>query len=697
MDKYQILKHHFGFDSFRPIQENAIDTILVKKDILTILPTGSGKSLIFQLPSLMMEGITVVISPLIALMQDQVVNLNANGISAKMMSSQNSNDENNQTISELINNQVKFLYVAPERFVNDYFKDILKKININFFVIDEAHCVSEWGHEFRDDYRKLSSLKSDFPNIPIAAFTATATKSVEDDIVRTLQIDPNNTLKGKIQRKNLIIRAQKRMGNGKDQIMKFLKTHNEECGIVYCFTRKETEQLSSFLNERGFSTLAYHAGLGANQRDEIFSKFKNEEIKIIVATIAFGMGIDKGNIRFVLHTSMPKTLENYSQEIGRAGRDGLKSDVLLLYSKADEVGKRRFIDDLPDSTYKRANYQKLETMYKFAISSKCRHQYIANYFDDSIEECGTICDNCTAEDKEYEDISVLSQKFLSAVLRCEQRFGQNYIIDVLKGSMAKRILEFGHDKLSVHGIGEELSKEQWSSIADTLLDIEAINIEGEYRTLSITNIGMAILKGLQKVKIDKTHLETKKSYEDYKTDIQKDETFEKFRTLRTELSKEEGVPPYIIFPDKALDEMAKKLPIDESEFLSINGVGQQKLEKYGAKFIELAKSLRGDGVKVRKVLSKTYLDTLDLINQDKSFKEIVDLRQLQDSTIINHINELYENSYIEKELKDKMFQPLIDEFPDDLKLWIEDGLKNHEIKTLRKYLSIYDFIFKEEE
>jgi len=695
MDKYEILKQHFGYDSFRAVQEDAVDYILNKKDLLTILPTGSGKSLIFQLPSLMMNGVTVVISPLIALMQDQVINLNTNGISAKMLSSQNSQNENNQTIEELLNNQLNFLYIAPERFVNDHFKSILKNVNINFFVIDEAHCVSEWGHEFRDDYRKLAFLKIEFPHTPIAAFTATATKSVEDDIVKTLQINPNNVLKGKIQRKNLIIRASKRMGNGKDQILSFLKTHNDECGIVYCFTRKETEQLSSFLNEKGFQTLAYHAGLNPNTKDEIFKKFKNEEIKIIVATIAFGMGIDKGNIRFVLHTSMPKTLENYSQEIGRAGRDGLKSDVLLLYSKADEIGKRKFIDDLPDSTYKTTNYQKLDTMYRFAVSSKCRHQYIAEYFDDQIEECQTICDNCTAGEKEYQDISVESQKFLSAILRCDQRFGQNYIIDVLKGSNAKRVLEFGHDKLSVHGIGDDLSKEQWSSIADTLLDIEAINIEGEYRTLKLTNMGMSILKGEHKVQIDSTHLEiTKsKSFDNYQGEIKKDETFESFRTLRTELAKLEGVPPYIIFPDKALDEMAKKLPTNDEEFLAISGVGQQKLEKYGEKFIKLSNTLRETGTKPRKILGKTYMETLELINQGKDFKEICKTRELQDSTIISHINELYENTYIEENQKNKLFQSLVEGFPDELKEWIESKTSSYEIKELRKYLSIYSSIF----
>jgi ATP-dependent DNA helicase RecQ len=693
MSKLETLKKYFGFDSFRPIQEQAIDHILQNKDLLTILPTGSGKSLIYQLPTLLMSGVTVVISPLIALMQDQVVALRANGISAAMMSSINSNEENDTTYQLLLNKQLKFLYVAPERFTQEYFLQQLQGIDINFFVIDEAHCVSEWGHEFRDDYRKLQYLKTNFPNIAITAFTATATKAVEADILNTLSIDSSNTLRTKIQRKNLIIRSEKRLGNGKEQIAKFLKAHEDECGIIYCFTRKETQTLSDSLNKSGFSTLAYHAGLSAKQRDEIFTKFKNESVKIIVATIAFGMGIDKGNIRFVLHTSMPKTIENYSQEIGRAGRDGLNAEVLLLYSKADEVGKRRFIDELPDSTYKTSNYKKLETMYRFAISSKCRHQSIAKYFDDEIQECETICDNCIGGEKEYLDISVDAQKFLSTILRCDQKFGQAYIIDVLRGSKGKRVLDFGHDKLSVYGIGTHYTKEQWSSIADTLLDLDAIVIEGEYRTLKVTLIGWEILKKQKNVQIDKTHLELEKSYKEYTQDIVKDEVFEKFRELRTQISQEEGVAPYIVFGDKTLQSISKKLPITDIEFLDISGIGQSKLEKYGTAFMNLAKSLRQDGVKVKKELSKTYLQTKELIDEGKSINEILEVRELKDATIIGHINELFENEYITQEQKEKLFAPMIDEFPQDLKEWILKGLQTHDLATLRQGLTKYSYLF----
>jgi ATP-dependent DNA helicase RecQ len=600
-----------------------------------------------------------------------------------MISSQNTNEENHESLELLQTNSIKFLYIAPERFSNEVFKSILKKVNINFFVIDEAHCVSEWGHEFRDDYRKLSRIKEDFPYTPIAAFTATATGSVQNDILQTLKIPPQNLLKGKIQRDNLLIRSEKRLGNGKTQIVEFLKSHHDECGIVYCFSRKETEQLSEFLNTKGFKTLAYHAGLNPNDRDEIFTEFKNENIKIIVATIAFGMGIDKGNIRFVLHTSMPKTLENYSQEIGRAGRDGLKSEVLLLYAKSDEINKKRFIDDLPDGTYKDNSYKKLETMYRYAISSKCRHQFIARYFDDSIDACKTICDNCMSGDIEYTDITTESQKFLSAILRTEQKFGQNHIIDVLRGSVAQKIINFNHNKLSVHGIGKELSKEQWGSVSDRLLDLEAISIEGEYRTLHITNIGKEILKGKTKVQINSADMVLKKSYDTYKTEIERDETFEKFRELRTTIAKEVGVPPYVVFGDKTLSEMARKLPNNENEFLSITGVGEQKLEKYGEAFISLANELKETHVKIKKELSKTYLETLNLINENKTLYEIVTIRELTQNTIIGHIKKLYENEDITSDTKDKLLGPLLQNFPDDLKEWIEVKLDTYDIKNFK--------------
>ncbi|CAA6809052.1 MAG: ATP-dependent DNA helicase RecQ [uncultured Campylobacterales bacterium] len=693
MTKIQVLKKYFGFDEFRLVQEDAIDLILAKKDVLTILPTGSGKSLIYQLPSLMMDGVSVVISPLIALMQDQVMNLKHSGISAEMISSQNSNEHNNQVLTDLKNNKLKFLYVAPERLSNEYFLNELRSMNINFFVIDEAHCVSEWGHEFRDDYRKLGFLKNYFPDIPIACFTATATLSVQKDILATLSIDPKNVLKSKIQRKNLNIKVQKRMGNGKTQVKEFLNTHKDECGIVYCFTRKETEQLSEYLNKNGFDTLCYHAGIASEKRDKIFSDFKNEKTKIVVATIAFGMGIDKSNIRFVLHTSMPKTLENYVQEIGRAGRDTLPSDTLLLYSKADEVGKRRFIDELPESTYKTANYKKLELMYRFCISSKCRHKQIASYFDDKIDDCNTICDNCLADEIEYQDITIEAQKFCSCVLRCEQKFGAGYIIDVLRGSKIKRILDFGHDSLSVYGIGKEYSKDQWSSIVDVLLDIEAL-YQDEYKVLKLSNIGVKILKKEQNVQINPEFLKEHNSKETEESSRVVNTTLEEFKAIRKELAKEEGIPAYMVFSDKTLIEISNTLPTNDEEFLKISGVGEMKLEKYSEVFLNASKKLKESGAKELKILSKTYLETLSLIKEGLCLDAIITKREFKQSTIIAHIIALTDNEYMELEDKNRLLNPIKETFDKDIKAWVEEGLKSHDIATLKQGLSVYGMVFE---
>ena len=687
---YKILKEQFGFNEFKPIQKKAIQEILQKKDLLVILPTGSGKSLIYQLPTMMMDGVSIVISPLIALMQDQVSSLRVNGINAKMISSSNTQKENAQTMDELLNNKLKFLYVAPERFVNEYFLQNLKRVEINFFVIDEAHCVSEWGHEFRDDYRKLQYLKEWFEDTPITAFTATATKTVQSDILKTLKIDKKQVLRAKANRDNLIIRSQKRIGNAKEQIIEFLNTHKDESGIIYCFTRKETERLSGYLNDNGFDTGAYHAGLSVSKREKIFKDFKNDSLKIIVATIAFGMGIDKSNIRFVLHTSMPKTIENYFQEIGRAGRDGLMSDTLLLYSKADEISKRVFIDELPESEYKRNIYEKLRQMYRFAISSKCRHQSIAKYFGDEIQKCEIICDNCLDKDVEFLDITLEAQKFISTILRCKERFGSAYIIDVLRGSRAKRILDFGHDKLSVYGIGQDLSKLQWGSIFDRLLDEEALYIDKEFGSLKVTNIAKQILKKEKTININARNLEIKKSFKEYKKDENTNETFEKLRELRTTLAKKDDVPAYVIFSDKTLLEISKKLPASKDEFLQISGVGGKKLERYGKEFLKLCKDIKEI---TPKELSKTYKETLLLIKEGKNISEICEKRELKDTTIISHVIALYENNQIDKIMKNTLLQPLIDNFPKDIKSWIEDGLKLHNISKLRQNIAKYEYLF----
>ena len=684
----KILKDVFGFNEFRPIQEEAIKRILNREDLLVVLPTGSGKSLIYQLPTLMMDGVTIVISPLIALMQDQVTTLKLNGINAEMLSSSQTKEENDKVLYSLLNDQLKFLYVAPERF-NDFFIEKLQRVKINFIVVDEAHCVSEWGHEFRDDYRRLKKLKEWFNGVSIAAFTATATKETENDILETLKIEKKSLLRATTKRENLIIRSQKRIGDAKDQIVSFLNIHKNECGIIYCFTRKETESLSKYLNDIGFNTVAYHAGLDGKVRDKIFDDFKKEKIKIIVATIAFGMGIDKSNIRFVLHTSMPKTIESYFQEIGRAGRDGLQSDALLLYSKSDEISKRALIDDLPESKYKENMYKKLELIYRYAVSSKCRHKLIAVYFGDDVDECGSCCDNCLDDDREYIDVTIEAQKFLSAILRVNERYGLTYIIDVLRGSNSKKILELEHDKLSVYGIGKDLTKAQWRNIFDKLLDMGAV-FQGGYKVLKITETGKRVLKKELKVMIDKRDLEINKSYEDYDNEVEKDRNFEKFRELRTSLAKSESVPAYVIFSDKTLMEISKRLPQTKEEFLKISGVGAVKWEKYGDEFVSLCKEIKES---MPKKLDSAYLETLKLVKEKRSIKEIANIRDLKVQTVLNHIDRLFEENYIDYQTKEELLKPFKDEFPKDFKDWIEDRLKIDSLEDIMEKLYLYNYLF----
>ena len=593
-EKYQLLHERFGHNGFREKQEEAVDSILSGQDLLMILPTGGGKSLAFQLPTLMMSGTTVVISPLIALMQDQVHALNAQKMDAEMLSSMQSREESEMIINDLMYGNVKFLYLSPERLNTPRMQQILSQIEINFFVIDEAHCISEWGHEFREDYRALSQLRERFPSVSIAAFTATATSHVRDDILRLLCLENPKLLQGTIFRENLKISVKHRIGEGKEQLLELLKRYPEQSGIIYTSSRKKTESLSQYLNTQGFKALAYHAGLPHQQRSDVYHAFVYDEVQIVVATIAFGMGIDKSNIRFVVHMTLPKTVENYYQEMGRAGRDGDDSEVLLLYSAADMVQQKHFISQIQDPIYNQLALDKLNAIYRYASSETCRHQMIAKYFEDDILTCKTHCDNCSEDKKERTDISVQAQKLLSTIYKTSQMFGKNYLIDILRGSKEQKILANNHDGLSVYGIGEEMSKKQWFVIVDRLLEIEAIGFN-EHKGLILLEQGVLILKGKASLEIDSTRLHVKQSKVkkvidevlDFNSDL-----FEKLRILRSVIAKENSVPAYIVFGDKTLKEMARDVPQNDDEMLAINGVGAKKLEQYGEQFIALLKSLK---------------------------------------------------------------------------------------------------------
>ncbi|WP_345994057.1 DNA helicase RecQ [Sulfurimonas sp. HSL-1716] len=587
-----MLESYFGYGSFRPLQEKAIDAILQQKDLLMIMPTGGGKSLCYQLPSLMMDGVTIVVSPLLALMYDQVRALKTNGIKAEMISSMQNEEEIQNVRERLINAEIKLLYVAPERFASFEFVNFLKSIKINFFVIDEAHCVSEWGHEFRADYRKLDLLRENFPTTSIAAFTATATSKVAEDIKHALMLHKPVEVHGKIFRENLHITVESRIKDGKKQLLEFLSSFKNESGIVYAFSRKQTEALAVFLHTNGIKAKAFHAGLPTHVKEDTYKAFVHDEIQVVVATIAFGMGIDKSNIRFVVHMNLPKTIENYYQEIGRAGRDGLKSEVFLLYSGSDVVMQREFIEQLEESPYKRNAFNKIEQMSRYATMEECRHHYIAAYFEDDIENCKDVCDNCIAPETKHSDITVDAQKLLSAIYRTNQTFGQAYVIDVLRGSTLQKILDNGHDQLSVYGIGEEKSRAYWERVVERLMELSALK-RGEFRALVLDGAGMKILKNELKVfiKEERLSLKPKKEFVVHKDEDVDSEVFERLRILRAAIAKAEEKPAYIIFGDKTLKEMAKALPKTKEEMLEVNGIGEVKYQRYGEQFLELCRTL----------------------------------------------------------------------------------------------------------
>ena len=592
--KYKVLKSVFGHASFRVFQEEAVDAIVSGRDVMMILPTGAGKSLCYQLPSLLMNGVTVVVSPLLALMHDQITALSAYGIDAAMISSMQTPEEIRSIIQRAKEHKLKFLYVAPERLKSGEFIHFLTTISIDFFVVDEAHCVSEWGHEFREDYRQLHRLKELFPSVPIAAFTATATHLVEQDILTQLRLNNPILIRAKVLRDNLYISALHRNGNGREQLLEFLSKYKNECGIVYTFTRKEAESIAEFLSTKKIPAQAYHAGLPTQQKNETYRAFLNDEIRVVVATVAFGMGIDKSNIRFVVHTTLPKTIENYYQEIGRAGRDGLDASTLLLFSAADFSDRKRMIDTQSDSAYKKLALDKLEATARFAASEVCRHQLIAQYFDDSSQPCATQCDNCLESDVKRTDITQDALKLLSCIYRTGQRFGLHYVVDVLLGIANEKIEQNGHTALTVYAIGKDKSRHHWLTVGDRLLELKAIR-QGDFRTLMIDEYGMEIIKNSLNVAIRHDRLVEPKRH---KASTQSDSSsehhgvFEQLRTLRSTIAKYNDVPPYVVFSDKTLQEMAQKLPTNKLEMLQVGGIGDVKFERYGVQFLALCKTIK---------------------------------------------------------------------------------------------------------
>jgi len=653
----EILKHRFGFDEFRMNQEPAIEAVLSGKDCVVLMPTGGGKSLCYQIPALMLDGLTVVISPLIALMKDQVDALRANGVDAAFLNSTQSAAEQVEVFRDVRSGKLKLLYVAPERLLQsgDQFLDFLRGINISLFAIDEAHCISSWGHDFRPEYLRLSTLKSEFPTIPLIALTATADKLVRKDIFDRLNVPKAELFVSSFNRPNIYYSVEPKR-NSYGQLLDYLEKRKAESGIIYCLSRSSVDALARDLSDEGFSALPYHAGLDKQTRDRHQESFLKDETKIIVATIAFGMGIDKSNVRFVVHMDLPKNVESYYQETGRAGRDGLQSDALLFFSWGDVIKLKGFAEVEGNAAQSEIMLNKLDLMGKFGDLRTCRRKFLLNYFsEEQSGNCGN-CDNCVTVFERF-DGTIISQKALSAVYRTGQSFGLTYLVEFLRGSKSERIRD-EHKNIKTYGIGSDIPKESWFEyFKDLIAQGFLVQTTGQYPKLVLTESGMDVLAGktpveLIKVKIKETQKprlvsETSHPY------IQG--LFDDLRQLRKKIASEENVPPYVVFSDATLVEMATYLPQNDWELRRISGVGDLKFDKYGADFLTEIKSYslknglvsrielrspkhergqrkRRDGFK-----EDTFHTSLNLFRDGKAIPDIARERGLAVSTIENHL------------------------------------------------------------
>lgn len=644
----ETLHKYFGYTEFRPLQQEIIKAILDKKDVFVLMPTGGGKSLCYQLPSIMQDGLTVVVSPLIALMKDQVDGLKDFGIPAEFINSSLSYEQIAQVKKKLLANQVKLLYVAPERLVLPQFLEFIDLLNITMFAIDEAHCISEWGHDFRPEYRQLIVLRNKFPDVPLVALTATATPIVQDDIIGQLKMKEPLRFQASFNRANLFYQVLPK-GETYQQLLDYLKAHPADSGIIYCQSRMSVEQLAAALNRDGFRALPYHAGMASQERTKNQEAFIKDNAEIIVATIAFGMGIDKSNVRFVVHYDMPKNLESYYQETGRSGRDGLKSDCLLFFSYGDKAKIEYFIEQKEDPKERQIAYDKLHQLIHYAESHICRRKILLEYFGEtySVENC-QHCDNCL-KDRETFDGTIIAQKLLSCVFRLKQRFGTNYVIDVLKGAKSERIFHNRHQKLSTYGIGAEFTKKQWQAYVRELIQQGYLNIEGgQYPTLKLTEKSKDVLFNGEKINLT-FFKEIKPTVVKDDVDLKFDEIlFERLRQLRKRIADERNVPPYIIFQDKTLKDMATRIPTTWNQLQSIFGMGESKIKRYGPRFLkeiiayaqQIGLEIEREQKPTKSATQMTEYKTLDFLRQGLSINAVAQKRNIPVRTIYSHIERL---------------------------------------------------------
>ncbi|MDU5106469.1 MAG: DNA helicase RecQ [Clostridium sp.] len=581
MDKLEVLEKYFGYKNFRRGQEKIIDEILREKDVLAIMPTGGGKSLCYQIPALILEGITIVISPLISLMKDQVDTLNSMGINSAFLNSSLSTYEFNEVMNGIENKKYKIIYVAPERLHSNEFITAITQVKIAQVAIDEAHCVSQWGHDFRVSYKGISTFIDKLIERPIiTAFTATASEEVRDDIVNLLRLNNPKIFVTGFDRENLRINVIKGIEK-KKFLINYIKGNSKDAGIIYAATRRDVDSIYELLNKNNIKAGRYHAGLSNDERIKCQEEFINDETNVIVATNAFGMGIDKPNIRYVIHYNMPKNIEGYYQEIGRAGRDGEESECIMLFSPADVITQKYLIEvSTEDPIRKNNQYKKLQQMTSLVYINSCYRKYILNYFGDSYEgECGN-CSNCLNKG-EVKDKTIEAQKVISCIYKMKRSFGVGMIVDVLRGSKNKKLLNLGFDEISTYGIMKEYSSDGLKEFINILIAHGYLEVNEEYSTVALNSISFKVIKGEVKVLLKEVNIESNR--------IEINDLFEKLRLLRQEIAQEERKAPYMIFGDGTLREMSIKYPITKEEILEISGVGEIKYERYGERFIDIIK------------------------------------------------------------------------------------------------------------
>ena len=585
----QTLHEVFGYSEFRPQQGEIVEALIAGQDAFVLMPTGGGKSLCYQIPALHRDGVAIVVSPLISLMKDQVDALVANGVRAAFYNSSLKAEESRQVLAQLHGGELDLLYVAPERLLSEGFLDRLRSMTVALFAIDEAHCVSQWGHDFRPEYVQLGQLRKHFPEVPMIGLTATADPQTRQDVLQRLGLVHAQCFISGFDRPNIrytVVEKKKPF----DQLLEFLADHQQEAGIVYALSRKRVEEVAERLAATGLKARAYHAGLGDKERKNVQEMFLRDDIQIVVATVAFGMGIDKPNVRFVVHYDLPKNIESYYQETGRSGRDSLPAEALLLFGYGDIAISRGLIEKSNNPEQKRIELHKLQAMVGFGEAQTCRRKVLLGYFGERLEEdCGN-CDVCLNPPETY-DATVDAQKALSCVFRVGQRFGVGHVVDVLRGAQTQRVLDLGHDKLSTYGIGAEKVADAWSSLIRQLIHRGyLVQDVASYSVLKLTEAARPLLRGEEHLVLAKPRIRVKTLQKKGRAQVgdfdYDDELFDVLRIRRKRLADEAGVPPYVIFGDATLAEMATKMPTDEAAMLEINGVGKHKLKRFGNEFID---------------------------------------------------------------------------------------------------------------